>query len=129
MITTDDYFVRLIDLPPRVRGITVPNDDGTFSIYINAMLSSPMQRKAYDHEVRHIVLDHLYQDRPIEDIESEADGVVLRDVDITAARDQTHIQKKEKMIPCYDGLRGLEHYLRSIGALTAPIEDIGEKMH
>ena len=26
-----DYYVRVIDLPPAVRGVTLPNDDGSFS--------------------------------------------------------------------------------------------------
>ena len=128
MITSDDYFVRLVDLPPRVRGITVPNEDGTFSIYINSRLSVPVQRDAYDHEVRHVVLDHLYDDRPIEDIEAEADGVKLKYVDIHQPRTPQPKKSQEKMIPRFNSLKDFEAYLKSIGALSTPLEDLGEKM-
>lgn len=130
MITTDDYFVRLIDLPPRVRGITVPNEDGTYSIYINARLSFPMQRDAYDHEVRHLVLNHLYTERPIEIIEAEADGLILDEIDIDDRLQTTRPRPapRQKMIPCYNSLKDLELYLKSLNALSTPIEDLGEKL-
>ena len=46
---------------PHIRGVTVPNDDGTFSIYINASLSAEARREALEHEIYHIRHDHLYQ--------------------------------------------------------------------
>lgn len=139
MITTDDFFVRLIQLPPRVRGVTVPNDDGTFSIYINSSLDYFMQRDAYDHEVRHVVLNHFYEERPIEDIESEAKGyslaeVVLNTPTATQRTNKAEVvitdknQNDQKTIPCYNSLRDLEKYLRSINALGTPIEDLGEQL-
>ena len=57
----DDVFVREIPMLPHIRGVTVPNDDGTFSIYINASLSEEARREALEHEIYHIRHDHLYQ--------------------------------------------------------------------
>ena len=57
----DDVFVREIPMLPHIRGVTVPNDDGTFSIYINASLSAEARREALEHEIYHIRHDHLYQ--------------------------------------------------------------------
>ena len=34
---TPEYFVRYVELPLKVDGVTVPNDDGTFDIYINVL--------------------------------------------------------------------------------------------
>ena len=34
-----DTYVRLVSLPTRVEGVTLPNDDGSFDIYINSRLS------------------------------------------------------------------------------------------
>ena len=57
----DDVFVREIPMLPHIRGVTVPNDDGTFSIYINASLSAEARREALEHEIYHIRHDHLDQ--------------------------------------------------------------------
>ena len=40
-----DYYVRLVELPPTVFGATLPNDDGTFSVYINARLGDAARRE------------------------------------------------------------------------------------
>ena len=47
--------VMLIDLPPRIHGLTVyqPGSE-EYTILINARLSDRMQCEAYDHEVEHI---------------------------------------------------------------------------
>ena len=39
-----DYYLRLVDLPRSVEGVSVPNNDGSFDIYINALLS-PARRQ------------------------------------------------------------------------------------
>lgn len=66
------YFVRLIDLPPAVRGVVRPNDDGSYTIYINSVLSVETRRKVLTHELKHIKKDHLYTDDLIRKIEAEA---------------------------------------------------------
>jgi len=54
-------FVRYIHgLPLATKGITTPNPDGTFSVYINADLPDYVQKEVYDHELYHIEHDHLY---------------------------------------------------------------------
>lgn len=73
---TPDYFVRYIDLPERVQGATIPNDDGTFDIYINRQICPNKQKLKLEHEIRHIRNDHFYNDiLPIRSIEKEADGI------------------------------------------------------
>ena len=64
-----DYFVRLVDLPYGVGGCVTPNDDGTFSVYINARCSTGKQRESYKHELRHIERNDFYNGMPIEQIE------------------------------------------------------------
>ncbi len=46
--------VYLVDLPHGVRGYTKKNKDGSYTIVINARLSSEMQINTYDHEIKHI---------------------------------------------------------------------------
>lgn len=71
-----DYFVYLVPLPKKVEGVTVPNDDGTYSVYINSNLPEYVQQAALDHELEHIEYDHLYSNKSIKEIEKEADGAI-----------------------------------------------------
>ena len=65
-------FVRMIPLPHAVRAVVLPNDDGTFDIYINSTLPEEIQSKALEHELEHIRRDHLYNDDPVGLNEQEA---------------------------------------------------------
>lgn len=58
-------FVRYISLPESVPAVVLPNDDGTYDIYINSALPEEIQRRALDHELRHIHKDHLYNEDPV----------------------------------------------------------------
>lgn len=49
-----DVFVRLVPLPTHVEGLTVPNNDETYSVYINSLLCDRMQHSALRHELQHI---------------------------------------------------------------------------
>ena len=69
-----DYFVRVVELPAAVRGVTVPNDDGTFSVYINALYDDETQRRTLEHELAHLARDHFYSASPIAVQEAEASG-------------------------------------------------------
>ena len=75
-----DYYVRQVRLPVRVEGVTLPNDDGSFDIYINARLSPLRQQETLEHELRHIRRDHFYLDIPVERMERQADGEALNAV-------------------------------------------------
>ena len=106
-----DHFVRLVRLPPKVRGVTVANDDGTFSIYINDLYSDETRREALAHELEHLARDHFYSPDPIAAQEAEAGGTA---------------QPERRRIRLYRGTAGLESYLRSIGALEKTIEQLGK---
>ncbi len=67
-----NIFIRPIDLPNAVRAVTIPNDDGTFDIYVNVNLPEELQRRAIDHELKHIRKDHFYNDDPVWLNEQEA---------------------------------------------------------
>ena len=115
-----DHFVRVIELPHTVRGVTVPNDDGTFSVYINAAYDAGVQRSTLEHELEHLARDHFYSAAPIAVQEAEADGKAPRPAVPTAP--------EPCLIRQYTGLRSLEAYLRSIDALSTPIEKIGQPL-
>lgn len=69
-----EHYVRLISLPIKVEGVTLPNDDGSFDIYINSRLSPQRRQKVLEHELRHIQNDHFYLDMPVSTMEKQADG-------------------------------------------------------
>lgn len=64
-----DFFVRLVDLPPRVGGVCSPNEDGTYNVYLNARKDREHQVDSYLHEWEHIEDDDFYTARPIEEVE------------------------------------------------------------
>lgn len=64
-----DYYIRFVDLPAGIKGITVLKKD-FYSVYINAGLSSEEQQKAIKHELTHIKREDFYSDAAIEEIEN-----------------------------------------------------------
>ena len=69
-----DYYVRLVELPRRVEGVTVPNNDGSFSVYINSLLSESQRQRVLDHELEHLEKEHFYVDMPVSRMEQQAEG-------------------------------------------------------
>ena len=109
-----DYFVRLIRLPRTIRGVTVPNDDGTFSVYINSLCDEAVRREALEHELAHLARDHFYALGSLAVQEAEADG--------------RPVPHSERRIRLYPSLEALEAYLRSIDALDRPLEELGRPL-
>ena len=60
--------------------MTLPNDDGSFDIYINSRLSPLRQQETLEHELRHIRHEHFYLDMDIARMERQADGEALNAV-------------------------------------------------
>ena len=71
MIEDVDYFVRVVDFPKGVNriGFVLLNDDGTYSVYINAKASEAQKRKAMRHEYAHMACDDMHGDKDIRNIE------------------------------------------------------------
>ena len=96
---TPDYFVRLVELPRTVNGVTLPNDDGTFDIYLNSLLTEDEQKTALEHEIEHIIQDHFYNDvKPLRQIEAEADKKPV-------------VEQQKKKIMCFTSLDALKRAL------------------
>ena len=71
MIEDADYFVRVVDFPKGCGcdGMVMLNDDGTYSVYLNARADSRAQKKAMRHEYDHMISGDLYGDKDIRDCE------------------------------------------------------------
>lgn len=64
-----DYIVRLVNLPGDIHGAARLSEDGFVNIYINDQLSPDAQRRAFEHELRHIRNNDFYNEKPIQEIE------------------------------------------------------------
>lgn len=69
LLPNADYFVYPCKLPWSIKGLVTPNDDGTFSIFVNSRWPEAWQLMTYVHEVRHIQRDDFYNSLPIEKVE------------------------------------------------------------
>lgn len=69
----DAIIIRLVDMPPSVHGVTIKDAEGDYNIYINARLNEEARVETYRHEMQHVLLGHFYQDRPVADMEKEAE--------------------------------------------------------
>ena len=99
-----DTYVRLIALPAKVEGVTLPNDDGSFDIYINACLSPVRQQETLEHELRHIRRGHFDLDLPIGRMERQADGEALNVV----------LHPPAGMVPCFHSEEALAHWVDTL---------------
>ena len=66
-----DYFVRVVPFRTgAVGGAVMENEDGTYSLYMNADLPYDKQIEGGWHEFEHIAYDDFHNGRPIEEIEN-----------------------------------------------------------
>ena len=64
-----DYFVRIVDLPPKVKALVAENDDGTYSLYLNAKNDKKRNVLAYLHELEHIENNDFQNGKTIRQVE------------------------------------------------------------
>jgi hypothetical protein len=67
----NDIFIRLTELPDRVKAMTVVDENADYNIYINNALSRDEMKKAYLHELQHIEKKHFDQDISVTKAEGE----------------------------------------------------------
>lgn len=69
----DDVVIRHVDFPCcTAGGMVMPNDDGTYSVYLNSRLSAAQQLASLHHELRHIAHDDFSRPLDVERLEEEA---------------------------------------------------------
>lgn len=70
----DEIYIRGIEFPLKVKGVTVLDCNGDYNVYINTLLSDELQRKATKHEIKHIEKEHFYNFDPVIHNELEANA-------------------------------------------------------
>lgn len=79
MKENQDYFIRMVNFPNWASAVCVtPNDDGTYSVYANARYTIEQIRDKLPHELIHMIENHFNSDRPLTDLENEADDKAKR---------------------------------------------------
>lgn len=67
-----DYTVKLINFPnKKIKEAVTPNEDGSFTIFIESSLTKEQQQTAFLHALKHIMGDDFNKD-DVEKIEREA---------------------------------------------------------
>lgn len=69
MLTDGDFIVRVVNLPGDVHGALRVDSENFGNIYINDALCPEARRRAFDHEIRHLLREDLFSDAPIEEVE------------------------------------------------------------
>ena len=58
----EDIFIRLVDMPTRIKGMTVVDIDGNYIVYINDRLAYNVRQEVLEHEMTHIAEGHFYDE-------------------------------------------------------------------
>ena len=101
-----DYYVRHVALPRKVEGVSIPNDDGSFDIYITSLLPPEQRSRVLEHELRHIRHEHFYLDMDLRRMERQADGEALNVV----------LHPPAGMVPCFQSETALAHWVDTLCA-------------
>lgn len=64
-----DYFIYYRNMPPKIYAFVTPNEDGTFSVYLDPRRSYRQRMNDLNHELRHIVNGDFYNGLPINSVE------------------------------------------------------------
>lgn len=73
---THEVNVVLIDFPAKGKEMVIPNEDGSYTVLINAKLSHNMRLEAYEHAMKHIENDDFEKD-DVQQIEAKTHGVKI----------------------------------------------------
>ena len=70
---TDEYRVYMVPFPGDIRAAVRLDPEGYPSIYINDALSPAAKKRAFLHELKHILEDDFYNGKSIREVEQDAD--------------------------------------------------------
>lgn len=65
-----DYYIRIVKLPSGIKAMIIPNDDSTFSLYLDSHRTWEQWLDDWEHELWHIIREDFYNNKPIWVVES-----------------------------------------------------------
>ncbi len=66
-----DYNLQFIKFPNKIYEVVTPNEDGSYTIFIDNRLDEERRRQAFLHAINHIKSGDFYR-KNVQSIESEA---------------------------------------------------------
>lgn len=70
----NEIFVRYSDMPVKIRGLTVLDENGDYNVYINPSYSCEEQMRILNHEITHIKENHFFSNNDLLSKEKEANN-------------------------------------------------------
>lgn len=67
----DSVIIRIVRLPPHIRGYTMPDENGDYNIYISDCLNDESRVKTLRHELKHIRCGDIYSNESALQLESK----------------------------------------------------------
>lgn len=64
-----DYFIYYMNLPPKIYAFVMPNEDATFSIFLDHRRDYYHRMQDLEHELNHIRNGDLYSCLPVQALE------------------------------------------------------------
>lgn len=74
----NDFFIREVDLPYKVKGFVLEDENGDYNVYVRQDDPPDVQRETVRHEVEHAIRGHLQRDRSLEECEAEAESSIKK---------------------------------------------------
>lgn len=65
-----DYFIYVMKLPKGIMAMIIPNDDSTFSMYLDPRRTREQWLDDWTHEIWHLLRDDFYNGLPIQIVEA-----------------------------------------------------------
>lgn len=65
-------FFHRVPLPMTIKGVTIPDPDGDYTVIINDQLCPETQEEIVSHELAHIRGEHFSDARTVEEAERDA---------------------------------------------------------
>ena len=110
-VRQEDIFVQLMDLPIGTNEVVTPNEDGSYTIFINAKQAHEGQLKSYKHGMRHI-----------ENGDFEKDDV--QKIEFAAH----YTEAEPKPVPAKDYIKELERLRRERKKLRDQLKEAEERV-
>lgn len=60
-----DYFIKLMELPPKIYAYVHVNDDTTYTIFLDPRRDFEQQLDDYEHELWHIIREDFWNGLPV----------------------------------------------------------------
>ena len=65
-----DYYIFVVKLPRGIHAMIIPNDDSTFSLYLDCRRTWEQWLEDWTHEIWHLLRDDFYNGEPIYIVEA-----------------------------------------------------------